>query len=68
MSELFEQVRQLIDDSEESRYAIWRATGISQSQLSQFMAGNKGLSVDALELVLAHLGYSIKLQKNRKAR
>ncbi len=66
MSELFEQVRQLINDSGESRYSIWQATGITQSQLSQFMAGNKGLSIEALELVIDHLGYFVELKKNRR--
>jgi predicted XRE-type DNA-binding protein len=66
MSELFRQVRQLIESAEESRYSISKATGVSESSLSQFMAETKGLSHEAIEKVLAHLGYEIKVQKRRK--
>jgi predicted XRE-type DNA-binding protein len=66
MSELYRQVRQLIESADESRYSIAKATGVSESSLSQFMAGTKGLSHDAMEKILAHLGYEIKLQKQRK--
>ena len=66
MSELFRQVRQLIQSAEESRYSISKATGVSESSLSQFMAESKGLSHEAIEKVLAHLGYEIRIQKRRK--
>jgi len=66
MSVLFKQVRQLIEAAEESRYSISRATGVSESSLSQFMAGTKGLSQESIEKIVAHLGYAIKVQKQRK--
>jgi predicted XRE-type DNA-binding protein len=66
MSELFRQVRQIIESAEESRYSISKATGVSESSLSQFMAETKGLSHEAIEKILAHLGYEIKVQKQRK--
>lgn len=66
MSELYRQVRQLIASADESRYSIAKATGVSESSLSQFMAETKGLSHEAIEKVLAHLGYEIQLQKRKK--
>ena len=66
MSELYRQVRRLIESADESRYSIAKATGVSESSLSQFMAETKGLSHEAIEKVLAHLGYEIQLQKRKK--
>lgn len=66
MSELFRQVRQLIESTGGSRYSIAKATGVSESSLSQFMAETKGLSNESIEKVLEHLGYEIKIQKRGK--
>ena len=66
MSELYRQVRHLIESADETRYSIAKATGVSESSLSQFMAETKGLSHEAIEKVLAHLGYEIRVQKRRK--
>ncbi len=63
---LFDQVRSIIRDSGESRYSIAKATGISQSQLSSFMAGTKGLGSDAMDTLLLHLGFEIQLKKIKK--
>lgn len=66
MSEILEQVRQLIETSGHSRYAIWKATGIPQQQLSRLMSGQSGLSLDSLERLLQYLGHEIRIQKKRK--
>lgn len=65
MSEILEQVRQLIEKSGQSRYSIWKATGIPQGQLSRLMSGQSGLSLDSLERLLRHLGRTIKIVKRR---
>lgn len=65
-SELLTQIRNLIEASGQSRYAIWQATGISQSQLSKVMAGTAGLSIEAAELLLDYLGYKIQIQVTKK--
>ncbi|MEO2029314.1 MAG: helix-turn-helix domain-containing protein [Fuerstiella sp.] len=65
MTEILEQVRDLIQNSDRSRYAISKATGITESQLSRLMAGTSSLSLDRLELLLGHLGYELKAQKKR---
>lgn len=68
MTKLFKQVQELIDGCGESRYAIAKATGISQGQLSSFMAGEKGLGHESLERLLDYLGYEIHVEKKRKGR
>lgn len=50
---IYDEIRKSIGTSDKTRYRLWQETGISQAQLSQFMAGDKGLSVEALEK-LAH--------------
>ena len=49
MPPIYDELRQAIAASDKSRYRLWQETGISQGQLSEFMAGTKGLSVEALE-------------------
>lgn len=66
MSEILNKVRQLIESSGQSRYSIWKATGIPQGQLSRLMNGQSGLSLDSLERLLQHLGHEIKIIKRRK--
>ena len=45
---LTEQLRKAIDDSGLTRYRISKETGVSESTLSQFYNGNRGLSMEAL--------------------
>jgi len=66
MSEILNEVRQLIENSGESRYSIWKATGIPQGQLCRLMQGQSGLSLDSLERLLQHLGHEIRITKRRK--
>lgn len=66
MAKLLEQVREAIEASGQSRYAISKATGIGQSQLAKVMAGTAGLSIEAAELLLNHLGYRIEVKQTRR--
>ena len=66
MSEILNEVRQLIENSGESRYSIWKATGIPQGQLCRLMQGQSGLSLDSLERLLQHLGHEIRITKRRR--
>jgi transcriptional regulator with XRE-family HTH domain len=43
-----DQLRQVIDDSGLTRYRIAQATGISETALSLFYNGQRGLSMKAL--------------------
>ena len=65
-SRLLQQIREQIENSGQSRYAIWKATGISQSQLCKVMAGTAGLSIEAAERLLEHFGYTVIIKKIRK--
>jgi transcriptional regulator with XRE-family HTH domain len=55
---LTDQICQAIDDSGLTRYRIAKETGISESALSQFYNGHRGLSMDALNA----LGEFLKLK------
>jgi len=46
---LTEQLRQAIDDSGLSRYRISKETGISETALSLFYNGQRGISAKALD-------------------
>ena len=48
---LSEQLRQIVRDSEYTRYAISKATGIDQAVLSKLLTGERGLSFDSLDLL-----------------
>ncbi|MCA9128911.1 MAG: helix-turn-helix domain-containing protein [Planctomycetales bacterium] len=66
MSEyLLDQLRDIIAKAEESRYSMSKATGISESQLAQFVAGTKRLGHAAIDNLLDHLGYEIVVKKKR---
>lgn len=66
MSPILDEIREAIAASDKSRYAIAKETGVSQSQLCQFMAGTKGLSVDALERVAESLGLEVTVRSKRR--
>lgn len=53
-----DQLRQAIDDSGLSRYRIAQETGVSQTALTLFYNGQRGLSMKALNA----LGQCLKLQ------
>jgi len=59
--QLTDQLRQAIDDSGLSRYRIAKETGISESALSQFYNGHRGLSMEALNALGECLQLSIQL-------
>ena len=66
MGELLEQIREVIECSGQTRYAIAKATGVSESQMSRVMAGTAGLSIESAELLLDYLGYRVEVKKTRK--
>ncbi len=55
-----QQLREAIDGSGQSRYAICKATGIPQSNMSRFMSGQSGLSMESLDTLCEFLGLELK--------
>ena len=66
---LSEQLRRLIEESDLSRYRICKEIGLTESAMSRFMSGERGLSMDVLDRVFALLKLrviaEIGLKKNK---
>jgi transcriptional regulator with XRE-family HTH domain len=56
---LSEQIRQAIDKSGYSRYAICKATGILESTMSRFMHDKCGLSQESFDAIAEFLRLEI---------
>lgn len=63
-----DQFRDAVLNAGETRYAIAKATGISESILSRFVHGKSGLSMDYMDRIAAHLNLELvtKPKKTRK--
>lgn len=59
MPPIYDHIRDAIAASDKSRYRMAKETGIGEPHLCQFMAGTKGLSVEALEKLADCLGLEI---------
>lgn len=66
MSALIDQLRRAIKESGLSRYAISKATGIDQAQLSNLMSGKAGLGLDNIEKLMNYLGLELTLQPRKE--
>jgi transcriptional regulator with XRE-family HTH domain len=66
MAPIYDEIREAIKASEKSRYRLSQETGISQGQLSEFMAGTKGLSVESLELLAECLEVAITTKRLKR--
>ena len=66
---LTDQLRQLIETAEISRYQLWQQTGIDQAVLSKFVNGKGGLSMESLDKIGEVLNLQItKSSKSRATR
>jgi hypothetical protein len=54
-----ESMRRLIAESDETEYAIAKATGISKSALSRFRTGGRGLTTQTLDILAEHFGWRL---------
>lgn len=59
-STVSDQIRQAIERSGQSRYAICKALDIDQGQLSKFMHGQRGLSLGVLDRLCAYLNLELR--------
>jgi len=58
-------IKKAIETSGQSRYRIAKETGVSQAHLSRLMSGQRGLGVDMLERLAAHLELEIIIRPKR---
>ena len=65
---LMDDIRDAIENSGDTCYRIALDTGLNKSQLSRLMSGERGLRMEALEMLADHLGYRITLVKKRKGK
>lgn len=62
MPVIYDAIRKAISESEKTRYQLWQETGISQTQLCEFLHGRRGMSMDNLEILVKALGLEILIQ------
>ena len=63
-----DQIRDAVDASGLSRYAICKAIGFPESSMSRFMTGKGGLSMDTLDKLAELLGLSVATKPKCKHR
>ena len=68
MSGIMDQIRKAIAKGQKTRYRISQETGISESQLSRFVKGQCGVSVEAMEQLAECLGLQIVVRPKKKQR
>lgn len=56
---LSEQIRRAVKKCGQTRYAISKATGIAESTLSRFLAGERGLPMKTLDRLADHLDLNL---------
>jgi transcriptional regulator with XRE-family HTH domain len=61
-----QQIRDAVDSSGMSRYAICNAIGLTQGAMSRFMAGKAGLSLEILDRLAPVIGIEIKIKRSTK--
>lgn len=65
---LIEAIAQAVEASGETRYRIAQESGVSASQLSRLVNGNRGLTVETIERLADYLGYEIALKPKARKR
>lgn len=68
MGRIHDAICNAIEGSDKTRYRISKDTGISQTQLSRVMSGERGLSIDALERLADYLGLEITMRPKQRRR
>jgi len=65
-AKMSDQIRAAIDSCGVTRYRISKETGIAESALSRFMAGERGLSMKALDVLADYLGLDVVMRRKRR--
>jgi plasmid maintenance system antidote protein VapI len=60
-----DQLRDAVDASGMSRYAICKAIDLPESSMSRFMTGKGGVSMDTLDRLAGLLGLSVAARPRR---
>lgn len=68
MARILDAICKAIEASDKTQYRIAKDLGISQSQLSRLMTGERGLSIDTMERLADYLGLEIMIRPKRKQR
>ena len=69
MGTIYDQLRQAIQAGNVTCYRLWKDADIDQGQLSRFMAGISGLSVESVERIADCLNLEIVIRpKKRKVK
>ncbi len=63
-----EQLKQAIQEGRLSQAALARGTGLSEGQISRFLKGERGLSLESIDKLLDVLELEIVIRPRRKAR
>jgi hypothetical protein len=65
---LTDQLRQIVESCGQTRYAIWKATGISEPTLARLVSGERFLSPDALDILAGYLGLELRVVSKCKTK
>jgi transcriptional regulator with XRE-family HTH domain len=63
-----DEIRDLVEASGFSRYAICKGTGLDNGAMSHFLAGHRGLSLDSLDLLAGFLDLHVVAAKAKRGR
>ena len=65
---LSDQLRQAIDDSGLSRYAIGKACEIDKAVMSRFMSGQVGLSLETIDRLVDYLRLELVTKQKKRSK
>ena len=68
MGQVLREIQRAIQECGKTRYAISKATGIDQAQLSRIMSNEMGLSLANLERLLRYLEMEVVIQPKQRTK
>ena len=63
-----DQIREAVDASGRSRYAICKEIRLAQSAMSRFMAGESGLSLEVIDRLAECLGLAVVVKQPEESK